>query len=127
MREAWQTFGLWLLSMLGWERPFRLEVGTKTVFRGRKNQLLQPEWLELAKVFERLPDLEDYLIIQLENLDLILRRASSETAGDRQRLVVQVQREVLLDLLNLPEKAVAKVHEMNQPKRLSKGNLHVSP
>jgi hypothetical protein len=117
VRRAWQKLGLWLLGVFGWERPFRHEIGTRTVFRGRKNQLLQPEWLELAEVFKRVPDLEDYLQIQLDNLDLLLRRASPETSGDRQRLVLTTQREVLLEILRLPDTATAKVREMAQPKR----------
>lgn len=116
----------WILRILG-QKSHRLEIGIKTQFRGRKNTLFLPEWQEIAEVFKKTPDLEDFLRIQLDLLSDTLRNAPITEDGDRQRLVMQAQAEVLQDMLNLPEKAAAKVKEMLKPKSVLslKGNEHV--
>lgn len=115
----------WLLRILG-QKSHRLDIGIKTQFRGRKNQLLLPEWQEIAEVFKRIPDLEDYLQIQVEEMQHLLRIAPITEEGDRQRLVLQSQLEVLQDFQRLPEKAASKVREMLKPKKveLAKGNQY---
>jgi hypothetical protein len=103
-------------------REVRLDIGIKTQFRGRKNQLYLPEWQEIAEVFKKTPDLEDYWRSKLEEIEYQLRLTPITSDGDRRRLVLQAQAEVLQDCLRLPEIAAAKVRVMMQPKPLPKGN-----
>lgn len=132
MRKAWRNMGEHVFRALGWLPPVqevRIEYATKTKFRGRKNQLQLPEWQSLAEIFHTNPDFEDFLQIQLDNLDALAVTISDEPAGDRQRLVLQAQRQVLLDMIKLPETAAARVRVMLQPKKVPslKGNEHAYP
>lgn len=128
MRKAWKTVRAWLLRSLGQE-AVTLNLGVKTQFRGRKNTLHQHEWQAIAEVFKRIPDLEDYLAMQVDAAQKALRAGSIEPDGDRRRLVLQAQIEVLQDMLNLPDTAAAKAQAMLRAKTVPnlKGNAHAYP
>ncbi len=112
--------------MLG-QKETLLTLGIKTQFRGRKNQFFITEWQELTEIFRRSPDLEDYWRMQLDEIEFLLRTTSVDADGDRRRLVLQAQSEVLQDCLRIPEKAAAKAQEMLRPKKVPnlKGPTHV--
>lgn len=123
MRKAWKAFCLWLLKALG-QKEYTLQVGVRTQFRGRKNELQLPEYQEIAEIFKRIPDLEDYWRINLEAIRLLLRQTPITSDGDRQRVVLNAQAEVLEDCLNLPISMADTVKRMLQPKNVPnlKGN-----
>lgn len=121
MRKAWKRFCLILLRALG-QQEIALTFGVKTVFRGRKNALHQHEWQTIAEVFKRIPDLEDYWRMKLDEIGIALRRTPLD--NHLQRVVLQAQAEVIQDCLNLPDTAAAKSQAMLQAKTL-KGNTHV--
>ena len=124
MRKAWKSIRLWLLKVLGQEQ-FTLKFGVVTQFRGHKNQLFLPEYQEIAEVYKRIPDLEDYFRLKLNSIETMLRITPITADGDRQRLVLQSQAEVLQDCLNLPNIAAAKAKEMLKAKNIPKGTVNV--
>lgn len=115
----------WLLRLLG-QQEIELVLGVKTQFRGLRTDLYQHDWQEIAEVFKKTPVLEDYLRMQLDESARILRTLPVEPEGDRRRLVLQAQAEVLQDMLNLPEKAAAKAQSLLRPKKVPtlKGMSH---
>jgi hypothetical protein len=115
VRKAWKALLLRILKALG-QQEYRLNIGVRTQFRGRKNELFLPEYQEIAEVFKRTPDLEDYWRIRLEDVQVTLRKTPITAEGDRQRLVLQAQAEVLQDCLNLPEAMAERVKRMLKPK-----------
>jgi hypothetical protein len=124
VRKAWKAFRLAILKALG-QGEYRLDIGVKTQFRGRKNQLLLPEYQEIAEVFKRVPDLEDYWRIRLDEIQAMLRKIPISADGDRQRVVLNSQAEVFQDCLNLPDIMAERVRRMLEPKAVP--NLKGTP
>lgn len=123
MRNAWKAFRLWILKAMG-QQEYRFNVGVKTQFRGRKNELQLPEYQEIAEIFKRVPDLEDYWLIKLDACRARKRKTPITSDGDRERVVLDAQIEVLEDCLNLPDAMAETVKRMLKPKAVvhMKGN-----
>jgi endonuclease III len=123
VRKHWQAFGAFVLRLLGWTRPMRVEFGIKTEFRKAKETFTIAEWQSLAQVFKSCPDLEEFIHLKIEGLNRTLHPIGSE--GDRARLVKDAQMEVLHMFAGLPEFASAKVNELLRAKPVQKGMTNV--